>query len=540
MVLTWVLKVLQAKGLSEVVLKRLLNLYSHNITIVVINNILGKSFENKRWSIRQGDRPSSILFCYGIDPHLVWLDKRLRGIPIYRMPASGPLPEANQSPLTVTEFFRLIGYIDDVKPAITTMAEFSLVDHGSLLFEQASGCVLHRDPTSGKVKFLPLGRWRGTLTQEDLPVRYIALSEHLDMIGVELRATHTQTRKANGDLVQDRVKKIVGPWRGGKFMPLTMRSHSANTYCLSKVWFKSASVDLRSLDISKINTLVKSWLYADLLEKPEELVLHRNRKLGGLGLVNIKIRALAELIKSFLDTAINPKFRHSLYHRALYDWHIEDIRTIPDPGRPSCYSEDFFKTIKNVKNEGLLRIATLGTGLWYKVLLENLVTTEIDENGFRFKKRCKIESEHPNIDWETTWSIACTPGLTSNSYTFLFKMVHNILPTQQRLHRILPSVASPQCNLCDSHSTSNLAHALFLCDYNSEVGTWLLQIISHVIPRVTPEQVILLNLKIDRQLHLPLAWITSESLDIVWNCRTEKKPCTLFLTRAVLKNNVML
>ena len=211
MVLTWVLKVLQAKGLSEVVLKRLLNLYSHNITIVVINNILGKSFENKRWSIRQGDRPSSILFCYGIDPHLVWLDKRLRGIPIYHMPASGPLPEANQSPLTVTEFFRLIGYIDDVKPAITTMAEFSLVDHGSLLFEQASGCVLHRDPTSGKVKFLPLGRWRGTLTQEDLPVRYIALSEHLDMIGVELRATHTQTRKDNGDLVQDKVKKIVGP-----------------------------------------------------------------------------------------------------------------------------------------------------------------------------------------------------------------------------------------------------------------------------------------------------------------------------------------
>ena len=73
------------------------------------------------------------------------------------------------------------------------------------------------------------------LTQ--LPIKYIALSEHLYMIGVELRATQTQTRKANGDLFQNRVKNIIGPWRGGRFMPLTIRSLSANNYCLSKVWF---------------------------------------------------------------------------------------------------------------------------------------------------------------------------------------------------------------------------------------------------------------------------------------------------------------
>ena len=73
MVLLWVLEVLRAKGLAEAVIKHLVNLYSNNFTIVVVNNVLGKKFENKRWSIRQGDRPSSVLFCYGIDPHLSWL-----------------------------------------------------------------------------------------------------------------------------------------------------------------------------------------------------------------------------------------------------------------------------------------------------------------------------------------------------------------------------------------------------------------------------------------------------------------------------------
>ena len=300
------------------------------------------------------------------------------------MPAPGPVLPAEHFPLTICQVYKLIGYIDDVKPAITSLEEFTLVDQGALLFEKASGCILHRDPKSGKVKFLPLGRWRGTLTVDDMPVKYIALSDHLDMVGVQLQATHVQTRKANGELIQDRVKTTINPWKGGKFMPLTQRGHSVNNYCLSKIWFKSASIDLRVTDITKITSQIKSWIYADQLEKPEEHIMYRSRKLGGLNVINVKIRALAEQIKSFIDTAINPKFKTNLYHQALYNYHVLEIRSIPNPGRPPYYSEEFFTAIKTVKTEGLLRISTLKLGLWYKVLLENFVSTDLDENGFRY------------------------------------------------------------------------------------------------------------------------------------------------------------
>ena len=103
------------------------------------------------------------------------------------------------------------------------MSGFSLVDHGSSIFELASGCILHRDPSSGKVKFLPLGRWKGTLFQDDLAVNYILISEHLDKIGVVLKATHTQTRKATGDALVEKVKNTMGPWKGGRFMPFSLR-----------------------------------------------------------------------------------------------------------------------------------------------------------------------------------------------------------------------------------------------------------------------------------------------------------------------------
>ena len=88
------------------------------------------------------------------------------------------------------------------------------------------------------------------------------------MVGVELRATWVQTRKSNGDIIQQRVANTINSWRGGKFMDLTMRPWSVNAYVLSKVWFRCGSVDLREGDINTINSSVKSWLYADLLEKP--------------------------------------------------------------------------------------------------------------------------------------------------------------------------------------------------------------------------------------------------------------------------------
>ena len=277
------------------------------------------------------------------------------------------------------------------------MHEFTVVDTGSSIFEKASGCILHRDPLSGKVKFLPLGRWRGSLQQEDLPVQYVVLSEHLDMVGVQLKATYTQSRKVNCDSLLEKVSNIVGSWKGGKFMPLTMRPSSLNTYCCSKIWFKCSSIDLRVGDISKITSNIKSWLFADQLEYPEDFVIYRPRKFGGLGLLNIKYKAMAELIRSFLETSIHPVFTTNMYHLALYHWHIEDRRDIPPPAVNPYLSEELFINIKLVKEEGLLNIRTMSSGVWYRVLLENNVTM-IPSHQSTSLKPCRAELANPQVD----------------------------------------------------------------------------------------------------------------------------------------------
>ena len=90
LVMTWVFDVLKAKGLSQDVIDRLQNLYHDNVTVVVVNNKMGRAFTNVRLSLRQGDLPSMFWFAYAIDPLLIYLEKRLTGLPIYKLPVSGP------------------------------------------------------------------------------------------------------------------------------------------------------------------------------------------------------------------------------------------------------------------------------------------------------------------------------------------------------------------------------------------------------------------------------------------------------------------
>ena len=187
----------------------------------------------------------------------------------------------------------------------------------------------------------------GPSVQEDIPCNYMTISDHLDMVGVELYAKWHQTRKINGDQICSNVKDIIKLWKTGKFMYLSLRSWSLNMYCFSKIWFKTHSVDLREADCKQITSLAKSWMYADMLLKPEENILHRPIASGGLGLHHVKIKSVAGLIRSFLETACMPRFRPSLYHQLLFRAYVLEEEFLSVPRRPPYCTivNSFFSTL---------------------------------------------------------------------------------------------------------------------------------------------------------------------------------------------------
>ena len=398
------------------------------------------------------------------------------------------------------------------------------------LFKLSSGCKMHRDPTAGKCKFLAMGRWKGTLTQEDLPCNFFSLSDHLDMLGVTLMATHTATRKANGDELQERIKNVIGPWRAGRFMPLTMRPYSINCYAFSKLWHKCCTIDLMVMDIKAINKQVKGWLYADMLEKPEELAMFRQPRDGGLGLYHVQLRALANQVNCFLETACNPLFMRNMLHQALFQYYILD-EDIPKPDIPPYFRGEFFPTIRRL-NATPPSLYKMSVNEIYRFLREELTMSDTSQ----VLTPLRIELASPTVEWDRTWELARQHMLGPELYSFLFKLLHQILPTAERVSRILPN-SSPLCTRCQANENETLEHAFFSCRATQTSSSVLLQGLKQFIPTLTASDILTLNFNSEEELNFPLVWCAATFLSSLWKLRTEKKTVELFKIRSELEAN---
>ena len=393
------------------------------------------------------------------------------------------------------------------------------------IFELSSGCKMHRSRESQKCKFLPLSLWRKSLRQEDIPFDFFTLSDHLDFLGVTLKATCAATRTVNGDILQDRIRKTVGPWKGGRFMALNLRPHSVNCFALSKLQYRFNVIDPRVSDIKSFLSQSKSFLYAELLEKPEELVLYRDVVDGGLGLYHIQSRAAAALTTTFLQTALNPNFKRNHYHNVLYRRYVLG-EMLSAPPIPPHFKGEFFPKLREMK-EDLGDLTFLSFREIYKYLVQQITHRAVGmlEVGSLLPLKC--EQASPATDWGRSWRLARLRGLGPELTSFLLKLLWGILPCKARVSRILPK-ASPECQLCNISTVAvkvpeTLEHAIFTCAGNMGVSELLLKLLKMYNPSVESHQVLTLDLKLDDSMELPLIWIVASLLFLLWQQRQEGK-----------------
>ena len=238
-------------------------------------------------------------------------------------------------------------------------------------------------------------------------------------------------------------------------------------------------------------------MYQDCFEKPSELVLFRQTKDGGLGLFNVKIRSLSCLIRTFLETAVNPSFRHNLYHEVLFRYHVLGEESLPDPGIPPFYDKKFFSTIRHYHENSPLNVAVMSTKQWYSVLMEDQVLMQpATDSSPPALIQVRAESLSPSNDWTHSWRLARIKGLESQLSTFLFKLLHQLLPTQERVQRLggtednLPGL----CKLCHTE-VEDLSHAFFYCPQSRVSGLALLGWVQGVAPTLQPEDALQLTAK---------------------------------------------
>ena len=178
------------------------------------------------------------------------------------------------------------------------------------------------------------------------------------------------------------------------------------------------------------------------------------------------------------------------------------------------------------------------TAQWYRVLVEKEVTmVNIDTRSEYIKSRAELAS--PETDWETSWRRARMRGLGTEVTSFLWKLLHNILPTEQRLSRILPN-SLENCKFCQNPVSADLLHCLLECVHTLEVGGWLLALLRQQDQTLTPSRLLRLEFSIDEEREMPMVWITGHVLLIIWKTRVSGKIVNLLNTRAALESKISL
>ena len=234
------------------------------------------------------------------------------------------------------------------------------------------------------------------------------------------------------------------------------------------------------------------------------------------------------------ETSCHKNFRHSVYHQGLLNWHVFDDRLIPNPGKSPYYSQEFFNHIKSAIRKNLA-IESMSSKEWYEFILSSLLK-EPDQDSLL---PCRTELMHPSNDWDKTWSLARLKGLSSESTTFLWLMLHRLLPTRDRLHRILPTVPNATCQECDEQDS--LRHALTECRATRPVFDWMMNALAQFDSSLTADKMLLLNIEQDHILpysHLPLVWFIAEVWRRVWKLRRDNKQCHLFRIRAEIESEI--
>ena len=298
-------------------------------------------------------------------------------------------------------------------------------------------------------------------------------------------------------------------------------------------------MDLRVGDISAISSKIKSYIYQDLYQKPSEVLLYRRVEDGGLGLHHLQSKALANLISTFLQTACSKRFQQSLYHSWLYKYHVEGLTDLPNPGFPPYYGKVFFSIIKEVKDNTPLNPVHLSVKEWYRLLLErNMTMRKVDQEGRMELIPSKVEEREPQVFWSESYRISRLKGLSPETKSFLFKMLHTLLPSKERIHHLTPT-SSPLC-WCNTGEQETYLHLFYHCPKNNLAADALLTCVQAYDKDLAAEKTLRLEIITDEPFLIATVAILSTGLQFIWENRRLKKSTTVYSIRAELEAAVSL
>ena len=164
---------------------------------------------------------------------------------------------------------------------------------------------------------------------------------------------------------------------------------------------------------------------------------------------------------------------------------------------------------------------------------------EVNQDNVSEFRPCKVELASPRTDWTLSWFLCRQQGILPDMASFLWKMLHNLLGTQERLHR-LGSSPSALCKQCKQVS-GTLKHELIECPQNDHAGEQLLSCLQLYMPGLTADSLLRLEFSnLDVNMELPCTIITAVTLGYIWKERLTSSRIRSYQFRSEIEQSINL
>ena len=145
------------------------------------------------------------------------------------------------------------------------------------------------------------------------------------------------------------------------------------------------------------------------------------------------------------------------------------------------------------------------------------------------------------INWEMTWRALRTRGIPLNVSSTMWRAVHNLLPTKDKMDKIsnIQGAERGKCRLCPQ-ITDNIFHSLTQCQNSGPAADFLLKIVQFLHQPACMYDLLYLQCDTKNVLYLPIVWLTSTDLHLIWRNKsgggiTPKK----LLAELLVRNKVL-
>ena len=395
-----------------------------------------------RFSIRQGDPLAMILYIIYVEPLLIVLEKSLSGL---------KLASVQQT---------LEAYCDDINIITDDLEDFRRIEMKIAEFEKYSGAILSREK---KCKVVGFGNWS---RRDSWPISWLSPQTCVKIFGVLICDSYTELLKTNWEYRFNKFRNAVFSWSTRRLSTLEQRVQVIRTFALSRVYYISSILPIKSSMVKKFETLIGKfiWQGSGKILRVAMAELKNDNLAGGLSLP-----CLATMGDSLLTSQCVRLMRSgdskSLAH--LDYWLgslVADIIPGLGIGREAVITPEYF-----VKIADCVALAMMSETLTASSVI-SVTNKKIYKDFSNFPSpKVEFDSEY---DYKLSWKRLQCPVIDSEPRDTMFLLIHNKLPVPERLYRIGTKL-DPYCSYCPDAVISDIEHFFSGCDRTKHCWAWI-------------------------------------------------------------------